>query len=98
MAVHHKWMEPPVAKKAGKIIMNLNPPQMIAGKPSILTGEFQDDKGNPVRIKMGKFTVSSNGRPVTGGLIGPYAYQFSTMIDTRHIPPGRVTVQVDDHV
>lgn len=98
LAIHHKWLDPPVAEKAGKIIMHLNPPQMQHGRPTMLSGQFQDDKGNPVRIKMGKFTVTSNGRPVTAGLIGPYASDFNTMIDTRSIPPGPVQVQVDDHL
>jgi hypothetical protein len=103
LALHGSWMEPPVAKQAGRIVMQLQPPALSPDRPSILTGRFEDKKGNPVRIKMGRFIVMYNepGKqptPVRGGLIGPFAYQFRTVIDTKGLKPGNYTIRIDDHV
>jgi hypothetical protein len=101
-AIHHKYMDPPLAKKADKILMQLNPPQLSNVTPSILTGQFQNKDGNPVRIKMGKFALILNqgGKqiPMRAGLIGPYAFEFNTTIDTRGLPQGQYIVRVDDHL
>lgn len=99
LAAHHKWLTPPVAKEAGRIMMQLNPPVLNSKRPSILTGRFEDKDGNPVRVKMGRFLVLNAGNQVVrGGLIGPYASDFSAIIDTRGLPRGEYTVIVEDKV
>jgi hypothetical protein len=99
-ALHHKYMVPPLVKKAHKIVMQLSPPQLSPKQPSVLTGRFEDKDGNPVRVKMGRYVLVSqqSGQqiPLRGGLIGPYAYEFSAVIDTRGLPPGPAYVRVDD--
>jgi hypothetical protein len=99
LAAHHKWLVPPVAKEAGRIMMQLNPPVLSSQRPSTLTGRFEDKDGNPVRVKMGRFLVLNQQQQVVrGGLIGPYASDFSTTIDTRGLGAGQYTVIVEDHV
>lgn len=104
LAVHQKWLDPELVKQADRIIMRLDPPELIPGKPAVLSGRFENKNGDPVRVKMGKYMVVKEGSPgqpeqvMTGGFIGPLASEFQVTIDTRGFPPGKYQILVEDRV
>lgn len=102
-ALHHKYMDPPLVKKAHKIVTQLNPPQLDPKRPSLLTGHFEDKDGHPVRVKMGRYALIMNQGnkqiPITGGLIGPYAFEFQVQVQVPPgAPPGQYFIRVDDNL
>jgi len=83
--------------KVARIISQVTPQPLSPDRPSQLTGRFEDENGNPVKVKMGRFLVlNQQGQPVRGALIGPNTAEFNATIDMRGLPPGQYNVVVED--
>src|SRR5215469_462347 len=77
-------------EKVARVVFNVQPQPLSPDRPSILSGRFEDEKGKPVKVKMGRFLVlNAAGQPVRGGLIGPQTSEFSTMINMAGLPMGK---------
>ena len=87
-------------KEVKRIVMNLQPQPLSPDRPSVLSGRFEDEKGKPVKVKMGRYLLLSKQGPkpqvVGGGLIGPWTSEFNVTIDTRGLPAGKIDVIVED--
>lgn len=84
-------------EKVARVMFQVQPQPLSPDRPSILTGRFEDEKGQPVKVKMGRFLVlNGQGQPVRGGLIGPNTSEFRTTINMAGLPMGPYHIVVSE--